>query len=161
MIRRQQLGREQALQKIRQYCAYQERSHAEVREKLYSFGLWTKDVEFIISQLIEEDYLNEERFATAFAGGKFRMKSWGRVRIRHELKQKRVSEYCIKKALREIDEADYLSRLEKLGTEKWESLKSERNIFIRKRKVQDYLLQKGYEADLVGKLLTEINKKEK
>ena len=86
--RKQQYSKEQALQKLRHYCAYQERCHAEVKEKLYSFGLRKQMVEESIAQLIEEDYLNEERFAIQFAGGKFRMKQWGRVKIKHELKQK-------------------------------------------------------------------------
>jgi regulatory protein len=160
MIRQRQLSKEQALQKIRHYCAYQERSHAEVREKLYSFGLWKKDTETILSQLIEDNYLNEERFAIAFAGGKFRIKHWGRVKIKHELKQKRVSEYSIKKALGEIDESAYQKVLKKLAFEKWESLKNERNIFSRKRKVQDYLLQKGYEYDQIAMRLQELDKKD-
>src|SRR5450432_470130 len=107
MIRRQSLTKEQALQKARHFCAYQERCHNEVKEKLYSFGLWKKDVEETISLLIGDDYLNEERFAIQFAGGRFRMKQWGRVKIRYELKQRQLSEYCIKKALAAIDEEDY------------------------------------------------------
>src|SRR5882762_609956 len=101
--RKTRLSQEQALQKAKHYCAYQERCHSEVKEKLYSFGLWKQEVETILSQLIEEGYLNEERFAIQFAGGKFRMKQWGRVKIKYELKQRQVSEYCVKKALKEID----------------------------------------------------------
>jgi regulatory protein len=148
MIRKQSLTKEQAMQKARHYCAYQERSHSETKEKLYSFGLWKKDVEEILSGLIEEGYLNEERFAIQFAGGHFRMKQWGRVKIRYELKQRQVSDYCIKKALKAIDEDDYTRTLEKLSAKKWEALKGEANIFARRRKLQDYLLQKGYEPDL-------------
>jgi regulatory protein len=81
MAFKKQLTKEQALQKARHYCGYQERSHAEVKEKLYSFGLRRQEVEESLSQLIEEDYLNEERFAQQFAGGHFRMKQWGRVKI--------------------------------------------------------------------------------
>ncbi|MHA4811591.1 regulatory protein RecX [Flavitalea flava] len=157
MIRKQNLTKEQALQKARYYCGYQERCHSEVKEKLYSFGLWKKDVEEAISTLIEENYLNEERFAIQFAGGKFRMKQWGRVKIRYELKQKQVGEYCIKKALAAIPEEDYIKTLEKLADEKWETLKGEEAIFLRKRKLQDYLLQKGYESSLTGAVLKEIN----
>jgi regulatory protein len=87
------IGTEKAWQKIKHYCAYQERSHAEAREKLYSFGLYRQEVETLLSQLIEENYLNEERFAVAFAGGKFRMKQWGKTKIKYELQQKRVSAY--------------------------------------------------------------------
>ncbi len=140
---------EQALQKARHYCGYQERCHSEVTEKLYSLGLWKKDVDEALSRLIEENYLNEERFAIQFAGGRFRMKQWGRVKIRYELKQRQVGDYCIKKALAEIDEEDYDRVLTKLMTEKWESLRGETNLFVRRRKVQDYLLQKGFEPGLI------------
>ena len=149
-------SREKALMKIKHYCGYQERSHTEVKEKLYSFGLWKNDVEALISQLIEENYLNEERFAIHFAGGKFRMKQWGRVKIRYELKQKQVSEYCIRKALKEIDEKSYGETLQKLARQKLSALKSEKNIFIRKRKLQDFLLRKGYEMDLVNAMVKEF-----
>src|SRR5882757_11310583 len=148
MIRRQQLTLEQALQKARHYCGYQERCHSEVTQKLYSFGLWKRDVEEAISRLIEENYLNEERFAMQFAGGRFRMKQWGRVKIRYELKQKQVGEYCIKKALAAIDEEDYSKALEKLATDKWEDLKGETD-FARRGKLQDYLVRKGYETDAI------------
>ncbi len=152
-MQQQKLTPEQALQKIKHYCAYQERSHAEVKEKLYGFGLYKKDVEPIIGTLIEENYLNEERFALAFAGGHFRTKQWGRVKIKYQLKQKQISEYCIKKALKTIDEDDYRKTLEKLFADKLKTLKSEKNIFIKKRKLQDYLLQKGFETELVRELL--------
>src|SRR6476620_10497067 len=98
------IGTEKALQKIKHYCAYQERNHKEVKDKLYSFGLYRQEVEALLSQLIEEGYLNEERFAIAFAGGKFRLRQWGRVKIQYELKQKGISEYCIRKALMSIEE---------------------------------------------------------
>ena len=143
------LTKEQALQKLKHYSGYQERSHAEVKEKLYSLGVWKKDHDEIIATLIEENYLNEERFATAFVRGKFRMKQWGRVKIKYELKQKQVSEYNIKKALKEIDDTTYSDTLKKLYEERWESLKGEKNRFIKMTKTRDYLLQKGYEMELV------------
>jgi regulatory protein len=139
----------QALPKIKQYCAYQERCHAEVKEKLYYFGLYKKDVEQLMSQLIEENYLNEERFAIQYAGGKFRMNKWGKIKIKYALKQKQVSEYSIKKALQQISEEDYKNTLQKLAEQKLKTLKTERNSFARKKKLQDYLLQKGYESELV------------
>ncbi len=143
----------QALPKIKQYCAYQERCHAEVKEKLYSFGVYNNDAEKLIAQLIEENYLNEERFALHYAGGKFRMKQWGKVKIKYALKQKQVSDYSIKKALKEINEDDYMAALNKLAEQKLRTLKSEKNIFIKKRKLQDFLLQKGYESDLVREVV--------
>lgn len=144
------LTKEQALQKLKHYCAYQERCHSEVKEKLYQLGVWKKDHDEIIASLIEENYLNEERFAIAYAGGKFRVKQWGRVKIKYELKQKQVSDYSIKKAMKQIDEEEYLSVLNKLAQEKYAALKSEQYL-LRKKKTMDYLLAKGFEADLVRK----------
>lgn len=158
MLPRKQLTKEQALQKLKHFCAYQERSHAEVKEKLYNLGVWKKDHDWIIATLIEENYLNEERFAIAFAGGRFRMKRWGKVKIRYELKQKQVSDYCIKKALQQIDEAGYLLTLEKLAREKHASLKQEQYL-VRKKKTMDYLLQKGYEPTLVSAAVNQLTEK--
>ena len=143
------LGAEQAQQRIKQYCAYQERCHQETKEKLFSFGLSRNEVDQIISALIEEDYLNEERFAAAFARGKFRMKQWGLVKIKYELKQRHVSEYCIKKAMKEIDSDEYLKTFSKLFDTKMNELKSEKNVGVRNKKVTDYLLQKGFELDMI------------
>lgn len=140
---------DQSLPKIKQYCAYQERCHSEVREKLYSFGLHQDEVEEIISGLITENYLNEERFAIHFAGGKFRMKQWGKIKIKQALKYKQVSDYCIRKALKEIDSTEYEKTFQKLVLQKVKSLKGEKNIFIKKRKLQDFLLQKGFETNMI------------
>jgi regulatory protein len=146
----------QAVPKIKQYCAYQERCHAEVRDKLYSFGLNKSEVEEIIYTLITENYLNEERFAFQYAGGKFRMKQWGKNKIKQALKQKQVSDYCIRKALNQIDEKDYQKAFQKLVEQKLKTLKGERNIFTKKRKLQDFLLQKGYENDLIRETVGNI-----
>ena len=140
---------EQALQKTRHYCAYQERCHSEVKEKLYGFGLHKPDVEKIIGSLIEDDFLNEERYAIQFTGGHFRMKKWGKVKIKYALRQKKVSEYCIKKALNTIDEDEYTETLTALIAQKLKTLKAQKNMFIRKRKLQDFLTQKGFESDLI------------
>ena len=161
MVFKKYLTKEQALQKAKHYCGYQERSHKEVKEKLYALGLYKQQVEECIAQLIEENYLNEERFAQLFAGGKFRMKQWGRVKIKYELKQKNVSDYCIKKGLKEIDEADYEKTLEKLAQEKWAAVKPETNVFIKLRKTQDYLMQKGYEHELIKQVLQNLQKPER
>jgi regulatory protein len=150
MLRRPSLTIEQALQKARHYCAYQDRCHSEVKEKLYALGLGKKDVEEALSRLIEDNYLNEERFAIQFAGGRFRMKRWGRVKIRYELKQKQIGEYLIKKALAAIDEEDYGQALTRLAADKWEALRDETNVFVRRKKVQDFLLQRGFEAGLIA-----------
>ncbi|HVU97228.1 MAG TPA: regulatory protein RecX [Puia sp.] len=147
------LSFEQALQKARHYCGYQERCHRDVQEKLYSFGLRKADVGRALATLIEENYLNEERFAVQYAGGHFRLKSWGRVRIRYELKQKQVSDYCIKKALATIDEEEYEQALEKLARDRAEALAGEPNAFIRRQKLQDFLLRKGYEPGRIAAVL--------
>lgn len=156
MAFRKYLTKEQALQKAKHYCGYQERCHSEVKEKLYSMGLYKQQVDECLSQLIEENYLNEERFAQQFAGGKFRMKQWGRIKITYELKQKQVTEYCIKKGLKEIDEADYMRVLEQLTLKKWTAIKAEKNLFIKLRKTQDYLLQKGYEHEPVKQAVEKL-----
>lgn len=149
-------SKEQALQKAKQYCAYQERCHSEVKEKLYSLGMHKNEVNELLSELISENYLNEERFAIQFAGGKFRIKQWGRIKIKHALKYKQVSDYCIKKALASISETDYRDTLQKLFNQKLKTLKAEKNIFIKKRKLQDHLIQKGFETALVQQLIAAI-----
>ena len=147
---------QQSLPKIKQYCAYQERCHSEVRDKLYSFGLHKDKVEEIIYTLITENYLNEERFAILYAGSKFRMKQWGKNKIKQSLKFKQISDYCIKKALKEFDDENYKKAFQKLAEQKLKTLKGERNIFIKKRKLQDFLLQKGYENELVIEMVKNI-----
>jgi len=150
------IGLEKATQKIKYYCAYQERSHKEVREKLYSFGLYKNEVEQLVADMVEADYLNEERFATAFAGGKFRMKGWGKMKIKAELKNRGVSEYCIKIGLARIDTVSYAASLEKLFNTRLQALKTEKNIFIKKRKVQQFLLQRGFEPALINAWINKI-----
>lgn len=155
MLYKKQLTKEQALQKLKHFCGYQERCHAEVHEKLYDLGIKKRERDEIVAMLIEEGYLNEERFAITFAGGKFRVKQWGRVKIRHELKQKQVSDYCIKKALQQIDQADYETVLKKLAAKKMAALKPEQPL-ARKKKLLDYLLQKGFEPDLATRTIDEL-----
>lgn len=136
------------VEKIKQYCAYQERSHFEVREKLYSLGMYKAQVETILTQLIADDYLNEERFACSFARGKFKLKQWGRIKIIHALKQKKVSEYNLKTALKEINEEDYMIVLQQAAAKKWQMVDGENNI-TRQAKTSAYLLQKGFEPALI------------
>lgn len=157
MFRTKQLSKEQALQKLRHYCSYQERCHAEVKEKLYSFGLFKQVEEECLSQLIEEDYLNEERFAIQFAGGKFRIKHWGRQKIKHELKLKRVSEYCIDKALQELNDEQYTHTLNRLASKKWSSIKGQGiTQFEKSQKTTLFLMQRGYEPELIRKAIAQI-----
>lgn len=149
---KKQLTKEQALQKLKHYCAYQERCHSEVKEKLYSLGVWKKEHDELISTLIEENYLNEERYAIAFAGGKWRVKRWGRVKIKYELQQKQVSDYCIKKALKQIEEDEYQRVLKELADEKYASLKADQYM-IRYKKTLDYLTRRGFEPALIRQAL--------
>ncbi|MEO6136728.1 MAG: regulatory protein RecX [Ginsengibacter sp.] len=146
----------QSVPKIKQYCAYQERCHAEVKNKLYSFGLNKSEIDEIISILITENYLNEERFAIHYAGGKFRVRQWGKIKIKQALKLKQVSDYCIKKALKEIDSGDYKKIFYKLVDQKLKALSKEKNIFIKKRKLQDYLMSKGFESELIREVVNGI-----
>lgn len=155
VIKRNPLTPAMALQKAKHYCAWQERSHAAVKEKLYGFGLRKTDVETILTTLIEENYLNEERFARLFAGGKFRQKKWGRVKIMYELKQQKVSAYNIKKALEEIEEDVYQKCLLTLAQKKWASITSNLPL-IKKAKTTAYLIQKGYEPVLIQQVIAQI-----
>ena len=154
-LQKKYLTKEEALQKLKQYCAYQERSHHEVVQKLWDLGVRKAEHDDIVAALIEEDYLNEERFALQYAGGKFRMKDWGRKKIWHGLKERQVSTYCINKALKSIPEEDYLKTLRELAEKKYASLKGEQYM-IRYKKTTDYLLQKGYEPELVSGVLKSI-----
>lgn len=138
----------QAKLKAESYCAYQERAQQEVRDKLYEWGLHQEDVEQIISDLISENFLNEERFAKAFVLGKFRMQAWGKIKIKQHLKAKRVSEPLIKIAMREIDLDDYEDKLEELIAKKLPSNISKLSL-ADKAKLVRYLQSKGYESDLI------------
>lgn len=156
-IKKQKLTPQQALLKLAAYCAYQERCHEEVREKLSELGVYGEEAEFIIYELIQQNYLNEERFAKAFAGGKFRIKKWGKNKIRMELKQKKVSDYCIQQGLKEIDNEAYYDTLNELGKDKFSSVK-DNNPLIKANKTASYLISKGYETDLVWDIINEIKK---
>ena len=127
-----------------------------MQQKLWELGVRKTEQDEIITSLIEDDYLNEERFAIQFAGGKFRMNDWGRKKIRYALKEKRVSEYNINKALRSIDEAEYEKTLQSLAEKKFDSLKGEPYL-ERKKKTTDYLLQKGYELELINKAISYLS----
>lgn len=138
---------------IIRYCKYQERCHSEVKNKLYELGCSSAEVDELLTEMIEIGLLNEERFARAFARGRFRLKQWGRDKIKYELRIKKVSDYCIKKALTEIDPEEYDNTINKLMDKKMKELKGERSKATFKAKVSRYLLQKGYERDIVFDLL--------
>ena len=145
--------------KLRHYCAYQERCHMEVREKCRELKLYGDEAEEAIAHLVTEGFLNEERFAKAFAGGKFRMRQWGRQKIRQALKQKQLSDYCIRKGLAEIDPDAYEQALLQLAERKYELLRGEQYL-KRRYKTLQYLLQKGYEQELAREAIEQIAKKE-
>ena len=144
-----------ALIKMQSWCAYQERCQQDTRNKLYELGLWPEAVENIIVKLIEDNFLNEERFAMQFAKGKFNIKKWGRIKIKQELKQKRVSDYCLKKALQQIDEEEYMDTLTKVIATK-KRLIAEKNPIKLKFKLAIFAISKGYERDLVFDVLNMI-----
>ncbi len=162
MLTRKTLTKEQAYQKLKHYCAYQDRSHREAKTKAYLLGMKKQEAEEMIAGLIEEGCLNEERFAKAFAGGKFRIKQWGKNKIRAELKQRQVSEYCIAAALAEIDQASYKKVLHKLAVKRWNSIKGAgTNLYVKMTKTRDYLLLKGYEPVLVANEIRALAEKQK
>ena len=145
---RKRLTKEQALQKLRFYCRYQQRCQSEIKQKLFELGINSKDHHELIDELIKENSLNDERFAVAFVSGRFRLKQWGRKKIQHGLKEKRVSDETAQKALEQIDQKEYMAVLNKLAKERYASLKHEQYL-VRKKKTMDYLMQKGYEVDLI------------
>jgi regulatory protein len=145
----------EALPKIQKYCAYQERHHQEVRDKLYDYGLHQNDVEQIITELITSGFLNEERYAKAFVGGKFRMKHWGKNKIVNELKFRGISKRCIQTGLKEIDDSDYRKELQKQLRKKSEST-TETNIFKKRDKVARFAIGKGYEPELVWNYVMDL-----
>ena len=131
-----------AIIKARTYCNYRERCHKELREKLYDMGLWKKDVDQVIMQMMDENLLNEERYARSYARGHFYNKKWGKYKITVELRSKQIHDRLIKDALTEIDEADYESMILKLIKQK--ALEVKGKTFEKKHKISRYLLQKGY-----------------
>lgn len=151
VVPKQKLTPMQALEKLKHYCSYTERSHYDVKQQLFAYGVYHADAENIVATLIQENYLNEERYAKQLAGGKHRIKSWGRIKIITALKQKGIdSRYIISEALKEIDDEEYLKKLQFYCNKKWDSLK-ENQYLIRKKKTIQYLLQKGYELPLIIK----------
>ncbi len=143
---------DQALKKAESYCAYQERSQQQVRDKLYSWGMHRNEVENILSHLISSGFLKEERFAVAFAGGKFRIMKWGRNKIKMALREKKVSEPLIKKALSEIDEREYEKTLRQVIESRSKKIK-ESNPLKKNYKVASYAISRGFEPELVWALL--------
>lgn len=144
-----------AFPKIMRFCAYQERSYRQVREKLYELGLYGEDVEQMLIRLYDENFLNEERYAKAYVSGKFRQNQWGKIKIKQGLKLEKISDYCIKKGFLEITDEDYSVLMKKLISQKW-NLTTDKNLLLKKKKVYNYMLSKGFESDIVIDILKEL-----
>ncbi len=145
----------EATKKLESFCAYQDRCHKDVETKLRDMGMIPEATNQIIGHLIQENYLNEERFAKSFARGKFRIKKWGKNRIVNELKQRQITKYNITIALKEIEQEDYIETLNILAKKRLSQIR-ETNIQQRKKKLADYLLYRGWESHLVYEKLKEL-----
>jgi len=149
------LTKKEALIRLQKYCVYQDRCHKEVRQKMYDLGVYAEEQDDIIVELISEKFLDEERFARSFARGKSNYKYWGRLKIKRELKQRDVSEYCIKAGLSEIDEAEYRAILKKLLEKKMREFMQLEDFFLRKKCVE-FAYGKGYELELIWEVVFEL-----
>lgn len=153
------LTRQEGLQKLQKYCAYQDRCHQEVRSKLIELGIYGDDLEEIMAELIQKNFLNEERFARSYARGKFRFKNWGRIRITQELKRRKISDYLIRKAMEEITEKDYREALYDFLARKLPLVKA-KNDFERKQKLAAYALRRGFENEYIWECVRELTEAE-
>jgi len=142
------------LQKAAAYCAYQERTQDEVKKRLQKWNVWGEEADEIVAELIVQKYISEERFAKTYAGGKFRMKSWGKLKIKQELNRRGLSDYSIREGMTEIGDDAYVSGLKDLLTKKKALLDGkEPDLFKRKQKLARFAMMKGYESDLVWKMI--------
>lgn len=148
----------EAKTKLEALCAYQERCSYELNSKMISWGLMEEDRNALLADLITNNYLSEQRFAEAFTSGRVRIKKWGRIKIRTELKQKHISEYSIKKAFEQIDDTVYIENLNHLAERKWNMLSAEKDSYTKKTKVYRFLSSKGYETDLIKESVEELLK---
>lgn len=148
--------RETALSQIQRFCAYQERCHEEVRQKLLLHGIYGDFLEELMASLIENNFLNEERFAIQYAGGKFRIKKWGKTKIKVALKQKNVSDYCIRESLKQISDEEYLEAIQYWVYKKsyeWNDM----GLTTKKHQIYTFLIQKGFEPDLINDVIEKID----
>lgn len=144
-----------AIPKIEHYCAYQERCHEEVVQKLWSMKMDSDEIDTILVHLIKDNFLNESRFACSFAGGKHRIKFWGKIRIVNELKFRKITQYNINLALKEITAEEYTATFDSISQRQWETIR-ETNRLKKRKKFCDYLLRKGYESNLVYEKAKEL-----
>lgn len=140
---------EEATSRLERYCAYQERCHKEVQQKLKEMHMIPEAIDHIILHLLQHNFLNETRFAQAFARGKFNHKKWGKIRISRELKMRDISTYNINLALAEINEEDYLATFHNLAEKRVAQLATEKNLQKKRKKFIDYLLYRGWESHLI------------
>ena len=145
----QQLNKEQVFEKLKHYCAYQQRCNSDVQNKLKEFSLSETETAEIITELLERGYLNEEKFAVDFARGKLKIKKWGKLKIKNALQHKLIGMQSLTKALNAIDKDEYKKVFYVTADKKWESLSSEKNKFIKNKKLTNHLLQKGFEYQLI------------
>lgn len=134
--------------KAASFCTYRERTQQELRDKLYGYGLFSDEVEEVIAYMITHNFLNEERYAKAFAGGKFRVNDWGKAKILYHLKQKGLTAYCIKQGLKEIEEVEYVEKVDSIISKKRDRYENS-DLYLWKNKIANYLISKGFERDLV------------
>ncbi|RTY65588.1 RecX family transcriptional regulator [Flavobacterium sp. GSP27] len=144
-----------AIPKIEHYCAYQERCHEEVIQKLWSMKMDSDEIDTIVVHLISSNFLNESRFACSFARGKHRIKFWGKIRIINELKFRKITQYNINLALKEITHEEYTATFDGISQKQWEAIR-EANRLKKRKKFCDYLLRKGYESNLVYEKAKEL-----
>jgi len=149
---------EEATKRMERYCAYQERCHKEVHQKLYEMRMIPEAVAQIINHLLQHNFLNETRFSQAFARGKFRTKKWGRNRIVNELKQRDISKFNIQIALKEISDSEYYKTFDALAEKRMQQLISEKNLQKKRKKFADYLFYRGWESELIYGKVNEISK---
>ncbi|MBT4738021.1 MAG: RecX family transcriptional regulator [Flavobacteriales bacterium] len=142
----------EATERIQSYCAIQDRCQWEVEKKMKEWGISDEIIENILTDLILDKFVNEERFSESFCRGKFRIKRWGKVKIKNELKIKKISNNCIDKGLLQIEKKEYVKVLKDLYLKKRDSLK-DTNQFIRKGKIAKHLQQKGFESKLIWELI--------
>lgn len=147
---------EEAKRKLEKYCAYQDRCHKEVRDKLVEMRMIPEAVDAVLYHLLQHKFLDEERFARSFARGKFRHKKWGKNRIRQELKQREIGDYLIKKAFTEIPNSDYLSTFDELAQKRFDQLTNEKNKYKKRKKLADYLAYRGWPGDWIYEKAKEL-----
>lgn len=151
--KRKALNKEEALALMQKYCVYQDRCHQEVRYRLLEHQIYGDDLEDIITDLITEDFLNDERFAIAYASGKSKIKKWGKIKISQELKKRNISPYCIKRALSQIDSEAYFDNLIQIIRQRWDGTSTD---YHTRNRLTAYAARKGYEYELIKEAINHL-----